>query len=282
MWEAVERYHGVCYDAPEPRETAAAAGLKGFWMNYFATRVAPLGPVPATVVEATFFYYSPVRIQRAIPDAWSLATPTDIIAARYEGMDCALRRVLGDEVARSSEIAEAAALARRAAEAIEPMGRVLYAGWASLTWPAEPHLQLWHAATLLREARSGAHLIALAAHDLDGCEAVVSQVGVDEAPRDWILDEAKWSEADADAAVARLVDRGWLEPSGQATDVGREGRAAVEDLTDRLDSRHWRLLGGDDSHSLLDHLEHLSGLLPADDQLDWKSIYGANEWTSRR
>ena len=75
MWEAVERYHQLCYWAPEVREEGAKAGLKGFWMNYFASRAAPLGPVSAATVQALFFYYSSDRVKRAIPDAWNYASP---------------------------------------------------------------------------------------------------------------------------------------------------------------------------------------------------------------
>ena len=54
-WRVLEPYYAMIYFAPEAREAYAAAGLKGFWMGYFASRVAPLGAVPASVVTATFF-----------------------------------------------------------------------------------------------------------------------------------------------------------------------------------------------------------------------------------
>ena len=95
MWESVERYHQLCYWAPEVREEAVDVGLKGFFMNYFATRAAPLGAVSAQAVQSLFFYYSPERIHRAIPDAWQYSTPEAILDARYRGMDRALRRELG-------------------------------------------------------------------------------------------------------------------------------------------------------------------------------------------
>jgi hypothetical protein len=94
MWEAVERFHALAYVAPQVREEGAAVGLKGFWMNYFATRVAPVGPVGPEIVQSTFFYYGPQRVKRAIPDAWALASPADILAARYRGMDRSLRSLL--------------------------------------------------------------------------------------------------------------------------------------------------------------------------------------------
>ena len=231
MWECVERYHQLCYWAPEVREAGTSAGLRGFWMNYFATRVAPLGPVPASVVESLFFYYAPARVRRAIPDAWTFSSPTQVLAARHEGMDAALRRELG-ELVGSDSIRRSVETVRAACEAADPVGRVLFAGWASLDWPDEPHLALWHGCTLLREYRSGCHLIALAAAGLNGCESVVSQVAVDEAPREWVQQEAGWTATEAADSYERLRGRGWVDADGQATDAGIAGRAEVEAVTD--------------------------------------------------
>ena len=275
MWEAVERYHGLCYEAPEVRETGTAAGLKGFWMNYFASRVAPLGAVPAEVVESLVFYYSPIRVRRAIPDAWALASPDAVLAARYAGMDAALGRELqhrGD----GPDVQRALAVIREVVDAADTMGRTLAAGWRSLPWPDQPHLALWHGCTVLRELRSGSHLVALTAAGFDGCEAVVSQVSVDDAPLEWIEQEAGWTPAQADAARDRLRSRGWIDRNGWATDEGRAVRASVEKLTDELDSQHWAAVDPRRCHDALDALQPLNAMLPKDDQLDWREIYEPN------
>ncbi len=272
MWEAVERFHGLCYLAPEVREEGTAAGLKGFWMNYFATRVAPVGEVGPEIVASTFFYYSRVRIDRAIPDAWRFSSRDAVLAARYRGMDRALRRVYGQAV-DGEAMAEAAGLVAEAVTAADPMGRTLFAGWAGLEWPEPAHLRLWHGCTLLREFRSGNHLIALTTEGLDGCESVVSHVAVGGAPRDWIQDEARWTEADEQRAEARLVARGWLDGAGTVTAEGRSGRRRIEELTDRLDLPVWQHLGPDRSRRLFDLLSDLAAVLPPDDQLDWEQIY---------
>ncbi|MCP5027630.1 MAG: hypothetical protein GY929_15250 [Actinomycetia bacterium] len=272
MWEATERFHATCYLAPEVREAGSKAGLKGFWMNYFATRVAPVGPVGPEIVRSTFFYYADTRIWRAIPDAWSLAMPEVVLAARYQGMDRALRRLLGDAVS-GPEVVEAAAIVGDACAGCDPIGRTLHAGWASLPWPDESHLALWHGCTLLREYRSGNHLLAVCAEGLDGCQSVVSHVAVGGAPRDWIRHEAGWSEAEEAAAVGALRSRGWLDGHGAVTSAGREGRARVEALTDELDAVVWRRLGGARSQRLFDLLSGLASALPPDDQLDWELYY---------
>jgi len=274
MWEAVERYHALCYLAPEVREEGTAAGLKGFWMNYFATRAAPMGPVGPEVVTSSFFYYSPARVNRAIPDAWSFSTPDRILAARYRGMDRALRSAFGGGV-DSAEVREAASLVTEAVEACDPIGRALFAGWSSVSLPSEPHLALWHGCTLLREHRSGNHLIAIAAEGLTGCESVVSHVAVGEAPKAWIAEEAGWSDAEVGTAEKRLRERGWLDDEGRATEACFEGRRQIEDLTNRLDLPVWQALGEEKGRRLFDLMSSLATQLPPDDQLDWQQHYEA-------
>ncbi len=270
MWEAAERFHALTYLAPEVREEGTAVGLKGFWMNYFATRIAPVGPVGPEVVESTFFYYAPSRVHRAIPDAWSFATPKAIIDARYRGIDRALRRVYDVD---SSIFVEAADLVRQAVTGCQPIGRLLYAAWAALDWPDEPHLGLWHGCTLLREFRSGNHLIAVCAEGLDGIESIISHVAVGGAPSEWIHDEAGWTEHDELAAVRRLQARGWLDGDRAATDACRSGRARVEAMTDELDFPVWQRFGESDGRRLFDLLSELAASLPPDDQLDWQQVY---------
>lgn len=277
MWEVVERVHSApVYLAPETRQAAARAGAKGFWMGYFATRAAPMGPVGPEVVEAIFFYFAPARVRRAIPDAWHLSSPSALLEARYQGVDAALRRLLGDELVASPQLAEAADLAQEAASRGVAMGKPLYAGWSALPWPEPTHLRLWHAATLLREHRSGAHLVALAASGLDGCEAVVSHVAVDGAPREWIQGESGWSPEEHAAAEQRLQQRGWLDSSGRITAAGRSGRLAVEQLTDELDGAGWATLGAQRCQRLITLLEPVVARFEPDDQLDWQQLYGPN------
>jgi hypothetical protein len=52
FWEAIEPIRAVVYFAPEPAEAARKVRLRGLWMGYFASWVAPLGPVPARAVVA--------------------------------------------------------------------------------------------------------------------------------------------------------------------------------------------------------------------------------------
>ena len=57
--------------------------------------------MPAEVVLATFYNFRPELVRSASPDAWTRATPDEIIAARVRGADAALRRVLPDAIGTS-------------------------------------------------------------------------------------------------------------------------------------------------------------------------------------
>lgn len=244
MWQTLEPYHAMIYFAPEAREAFSNVGLKGYWMGYFASRAAPLGPVPAEVVTATFYNFHPRMVARAIPDAWRFAEPAHILAARYAAAGAALTRLLGDTVA-APELAEAAALARRAAETCPLIGRPLFAAYAALPWPEQPHLVLWHAATLLREFRGDGHIHALLASDIDGCEAHITLSATGRVPREALQPHRGWSDDEWAAAEERLRQRGWLDTSGTLTSDGRAARDAVEAHTDELALPPWRALGDD-------------------------------------
>lgn len=238
MWQRIEPVHALVYFAPAATEGYAAAGTKGFWMGYFGSRAAAMGPVPAEVVMATFCNFAPRLVRRAIPDAWTFATPARLLDARYRGAAATLDQVAGD-----LDLEEAADLARRAAEGCRPDGRPLYAAHAALPWPDPPALVLWHAATLLREHRGDGHVAALVAAGLDGCEAHVTAVAAGITTKELLLASRGWTEDEWDAAAARLQARGWLDDDGALTAEGQAGRDAVELRTDQLAVEPWSALG---------------------------------------
>jgi hypothetical protein len=233
LWRRYEPYHASVYFAPEGREQYSAAGLKGGWMGYFASRSAPLGAAPPEVVTAVFYVFHPAMVRRSIPDAWTLSSPGRALAARYAVADSALRRLLGD-AAESAAVAEAAELARRAVDGCALAGRTLHAANRALPWPEPPHLALWHAATLLREHRFDGHVSALAAEGLDGCAANLTLTGPAAIGAEEIRTMRGWSEEEWSAAAAHLRERGWMDSSGRLTAEGEAGRLRVEETTDRL------------------------------------------------
>jgi hypothetical protein len=241
LWRLAEIYHAVVYFAPERPARYTTLGLKGGWMGYFATRSAALGRVAPSVVTAAFYNFKHTMVERALPDAWLHTTPELAVAARLDVFGAAITRLLGDD-ARRSEVAEAAGLARDAVRSAEVPGRVMYAAHAALPVPEEPHLALFWATAALREYRGDAHNIALAAAEVDGCEAHVLLEALSLVPPDQRSFRG-WDDDDWAAAQDRLRSRGWLDGRGRITSAGRRARADVESETDRLSAAPWLRLG---------------------------------------
>src|SRR5438874_11329502 len=251
LWPAFETYHAHVYFVPEAAEAYRALGLKGGWMGYFASRSAALGPASPGLVTAVFFNFHPAMVARALPDAWALASPEDVLAARLRTADVALRRLIPGHVGSPAE-AEAAALAREAAEAPALSGRPLFGALRSLPWPEEPHLALWHAVTLLREHRGDGHVAALTAAGLDGVEAHVTLVATGALSRSVVQPNRGWSDEQWESAEGRLRERSLLDGNGALTDKGRTARAEVERRTDELALAPWQKLGAPDAKRLLE------------------------------
>src|SRR4051812_32749244 len=94
-FRAVEPLHSQVYFAPEHDEQLGVLGMEPGRMAYFAGRAAPMGAVAAGVVAATFFNFSPALVARHIPRAWGIASPEQIIAARFAAARASLTRLLG-------------------------------------------------------------------------------------------------------------------------------------------------------------------------------------------
>ncbi|PWU48276.1 hypothetical protein DLJ46_12305 [Micromonospora globispora] len=240
LWHLIEPVHALVYYAPELTEEAAALGLPTDerWPGYFALRSAPLGAVGPELVTATYYSFSPRMVAEYVPAIWSTADPVKVLDARLSGVDRALRALLGDRV-DSPELAEAAALARRAAEAA---GRPLATANAELPWPDAPHLALWQAATVLREHRGDGHVAALITAGLDPTEALVSFAAVGAAPVE-VFASRRWTDEEWAAARERLAGRGLVDADGVATEAGHRLRDEVERRTDELAAGPWRALG---------------------------------------
>jgi hypothetical protein len=242
----LEPLHAMTYFAPETEQHLTKAGLQPGRMSYFAGRSAPMGAVGTAVVAATFYNFNPALVARSIPAAWALAAPTDVVAARFASVDAALRRMLGDDVLISPEVAEAAGLARRATEGARPDGRPLGAAHLAVEWPTEPHLVLWHALSILREHRGDGHVAMLVDAGLSGIEAIVSHVASGKGfLRAFAQTSRGWSEQEWGAAVAGLTERGLLDERGALTEQGSDLRKRIEADTHRLGFEPWAHLGAE-------------------------------------
>src|SRR6266550_5330102 len=152
MFELVEPIGVIPYSADEPNEAMFALGFTNYWDTYFAGRAAPLGLVPAEVVDALFYNFAPGEVARHIPQVWRTTTPEAAIAARREGCVNALRRILGDHV-DSPTFARAAELLLTAATSAPFEGRPMYAALRAIPIPNEIVTTLEQLATLLLAAQ---------------------------------------------------------------------------------------------------------------------------------
>jgi hypothetical protein len=243
MWLVGERIHALTYFARPAFDAWEAAGIRGFWRGYFATRAAPLGRVGPEVVTATFFGFAPAMVARALPAVWDLAEPAVALEARLDGIDAALRAVVGAELLDDPAARDAAGALREAVAACPRAGRALFAANAGLPWPQTPHLGVWHGLTCLREHRGDGHNAALVAEGLDGCQANVLAGAAGGAGRQVIQPARGWSDEQWEAATAALVARGLLGEDGSITDAGRRLHDTVEARTDELALVPWAHLG---------------------------------------
>ena len=238
MWTLFEPVHAVTYFAPEARAAFEAAGLRGFWRGYFAGRAAPLGPVAAAPVAASFYTFAPATVSRAVPGVWEMITPDQALSARQAGAIAALRPLLAG---LAEAVPVAADMLAAAAAGLDCSGRVLASANAALAVPDDPLARLWQAATLLREHRGEGHFAALLAADIDGCESNVLRAAFD-LPRGTMQPLRGWTDEQWDGAAERLAGRGLLGGDGSATGAGAALRAAIERATDIAAARPWRNL----------------------------------------
>jgi hypothetical protein len=245
-WRTLEPLHGMVYFVPEAAAEYARLGITG-QSGYFASRAAPMGEVGPDVVVSTFYNFNPDAVAAAIPSSWASASPTALLRARLHAADAAFRRILGDEVLASSDMARAASLARRAAENVagKTEGRPLAAAHAALPWPEPAHLVLWHAQSVLREYRGDGHVALLVTHGLSGLEALVTHAASGEVSPKVLQSTRQWSQDAWDVAVESLQRRNWLERGDglRFTAWGAAQRQEIEERTDELASAPYEALG---------------------------------------
>lgn len=222
----MEALHAVVYFAPDARESYEALGLRGFWMGYFASRAAALGPASPEVVTALFFGFAPSMVARSLPDAWARTTPAKVLAARE---DLAVRTLT--PLLPKGPLPSIADRLDALLPTLDLAGRPLAAAQLTVSGADTPVARLWRAVTVLREYRGDGHVAALVAAGLDGAEANLSHAGTGALPAEQRANRG-WTEAEWIAARRRLRLRGWLDHKGALTPQGWAARQAIERSTD--------------------------------------------------
>lgn len=273
LWHQLEAINAVAYFTDECRDAASDLGFKGFWMGYFACRASPMGAVPAGVVEATFFNFHPSRVRRAIPDAWTIVDPEEILVARSSAAAASLRRLLpnGD----AERLAETVIPALRVSiYAADNAGRPLFAANRDVSVPDDPVAALWQAATTLREHRGDGHVALLTSADLDGCEAHALLAAGEGIDPELFQQSRGWSDDDWAAACERLSERGLIASDNLLTANGQRLRAQIENDTDKLAVAPYSALGDPAVDQLLDALSPAARRIAASGDLIFPNPIG--------
>jgi hypothetical protein len=197
---------------------------------YYCSRAGCMGKVAPEVVVAAFGVFSPRLIIPNVERGWATASLGDILAARLQGEERALPRILGD----AQGVARATELMRRAADAGTLGGRFLYAGLSSLPEAASPWGRFWRQTDRVREYRGDSHIAVWCSAGLDPVEAGLLTEIYYTMPSKRYHYGRGWTTDELDAGLARLRARGIVVGDPPAfTDAGRVLREAIEIDTDR-------------------------------------------------
>lgn len=255
VWKRLETVHAVTYFGEESREAARASGLRGFWMGYFGLRASPLGRVGADTVVSAFFNFAPRMVAQSIPDAWTFADPRKLVRIRAEAAAATLQRVgsteLGHALAVLPELQEAAAVATATDGG-------MYGSNRSLPVPSDPVEALWHACTTLREQRGDAHVQALRAASVSGCDAHLLVIAEGHTPDAVLRDNRGWTDEEWLDCRLSLVHRGLIGSDGLLTDDGHALRERIEAETDHASQTCWNGLGKDVVANVCEHIDPLA------------------------
>jgi hypothetical protein len=264
MWRLIEPIHAVTYFAQEAVESANRAGYRGFWMGYFACRLAPLGPVGPHVATALCYGFAPTRVARALPDAWAFAGPEEALSARLTGATATLRRV-GSDALKLQAVAD---LIWEASLNASSAGRVLAAANQGLPKPDDPLGVIWQAATTLREHRGDGHNAALVAADVTPVQAHWLKIAAGDTDAQTLIVSRGWPDDTWQQGRLDLHARGWLDPGATLTIEGQAARGRIERQTDTAAASPWDHLGPSNTERLAQLIAPLTeailqaGILP--------------------
>lgn len=249
----VEPIVAQVYFAPECHSAYAALGFGGSPHTtrdgvalpdgpaYFTSRGSCMGAAPGELVAGAFGVFNAEVVVPAVAYGWSLTDAATIAGARLGGAVAQLERILGPAprgIDRANE------LLARAVEPLEPWGRALFAGVRSQGLPGTPLGDLFRLGDQLREFRGDSHIAAWISAGRDAVEiGLLTELYWGVPARTYIRTRA-WSEAQLDAATARLEEAG-LVREGALTEEGRTHREAIELATDAQMARAIGAVGDD-------------------------------------
>ncbi len=253
IWRQLESYHDTTYFVQECRDAFKEVGIKGGWARYFAGRAAPMGAASAGAVTAAFYNFSPKMVSNSIPAAWEVATPAEFLQARLVGIDRAMGRLITPWI-DTKELAETADAITEAVLSADPAGKVLFGANAGLEVPSDPHLKLFHAATLIREHRGDVHNSILLNNDISGSQAHVLMVALGHGTKEDVISMRGWNESEWASAKESLIERGLVATDSTATPLGKELRISIELQTELAAAKALNGLGTKRAEAVLGQL----------------------------
>lgn len=239
MHQVTEPFHSILYFAQEAMEAYEGLGLEPRGQGYVAGRCAPMGPIGPAAAAAVFYNFKPDLFSFALPGAWDIASPTQVLQARAQAMEALYQRV----DAPTDGLEEATDLARTAAAATTTAGRPLAAANKAVPAPGTPFADLWQAMAVVREYRGDGHVALLTAEGVGPVEALVLYSGFQErVSRRFLQSTRLWDDEEWGEAEGKLRQEGLWGEDG-LTKAGAEQRERLEQRTDELAIEPWEALG---------------------------------------
>ena len=236
---ASHRLIGWIYWDPGALERYAALGVDVGGISYISSRSAPLAPAGAQVVAATFYSISPEFIAAALQITEQHTTYDAMISARNDAVVAGLQTYVPEICDGLASLAEPL---WAAADALPVSGRALFAAHRQQARPVDQLLSAWLAVNCIREWRGDTHFAVLATEDISGIQAGLLHNAFLNYPKDWIPRSRGADDNDVASAYAALESRG-LASAGEINEAGLALRAHIEQRTDALCERAWRVLG---------------------------------------
>jgi hypothetical protein len=224
--ECHARYAALGFN-PSPGTTSGGVALPD-GPAYFTSRGSALGQAPGELVAAAFGVFNVEVVVPSVTFGWGLTDAATIAEERLLGAVEQLTRILGPA---PEGVDRANKLLARAVAPLEPWGRALFAGTMSQPLPGTPMGDLFRLGDRLREFRGDSHIAAWVAAGLDATEIGLLTEPYWGMPARTYIRTRAWSDAQLDAAEARLTAAGHLA-DGVLTDSGRGFRESIELATD--------------------------------------------------
>ncbi|MFC9993733.1 hypothetical protein [Nocardia sp. NPDC127526] len=209
--DQIQQVGGGYMFSREAKSFAATTGVPGFMGGYTRGRGGVLGDVDADVVTAAFGFF-PAQSVRA---AWE-ATAAVPAAKGAEGYLQACQDFGRRKLAEFEQAERLAELLAAVADAADPAGAPLFAGWRAMPRAQDAPARVLQLIQVLRELRGGLHLMAVRSSGLTPLQAVL----------------IAGSPVTSGAEQARRY--GWAEPFEEITAELKGRWMQAETITDDL------------------------------------------------